>query len=186
MSRQYPKLGEYGLSSDEDGDGEEEEEAEGAWEGWFGAHRSNQESVRSSPSRHNRSQRWKRKEQTVHNKCNSHTSDSVSLADFDKEYADYDDDKHIKRGYGHELASSKRGTLSGGGGAEWLGSIVQWLVMTSKWKVALVGCLLGLSCAFVHQSYVWFLSDGTTGRCGAITGVHVPVLCIYSSLDAVV
>ena len=169
MSRRYPNnRSEYGLSSDDD------EEA--------GVERSREEDGcvdqrylrpgHVSPSRP-KGQRWKPgggqsaammvNSPHQRNKTLQPSSDSLSLAEFEKEYIDDDDYDGMakRRGYGGEMAILKGGTFPGV--SKWLKTVVEWLVMTSKWKVALVGCLLGLSFAVVHQSCWWLLSDPSSG-----------------------
>ena len=139
----YPNLGEYRLSSDE------EESAEDLRE--LSVDRNPHKSARpgGSPSRHHdRGRKWRG--------YSTQNSASMSLDEFDKDYVD---DDQVRRGYGEPVLSAR----VRGGGTDWVKAGVQWLVMTSKWKVALVGCLLGLLFAVLYQSCGWLLFDNSSG-----------------------
>ena len=62
---------------------------------------------------------------------------------------DMDDEDHTRKGgHGNWTRSRKSGN-----------EITKLLLTSSKWKLALVGLLLGLFCAVAHQSYVWIKSE---------------------------
>ena len=159
MSRRYPNRSEYGLSSDDDDEAAGVEWSEG---GGYVNQLYARPGASASPSRQ-KGQRWRGQSSGLYNSRNNlKPSDSLSLAEFDKDYVDDDDDDERivkKSGYG-EWSGSKGGAFEV---IKWLGMVVEWLVKTSKWKVALVGCLLGLSFAVVHQSYWWLLTDHSSG-----------------------
>lgn len=106
------------------------------------------------------------KSQSSRHTCS--TQNSVSLADFDKEYVDMDDDEDDDR-----VRKSSRGDhrRKGGGGrsrsgADWTGQVTKLLLTSSKWKLALVGLALGLLCAITHQSYLWIKSERSSSGNG--------------------
>ena len=100
------------------------------------------------------------------------TQNSVSLADFDKEYVDMDDDdddndRVRKGGHRRKGDGGGRGRL-GGAAVDWTGEMTKLLLTSSKWKLALVGLALGLLCAVSHQSYLWMTSERSP------TGIGLP------------
>ena len=145
MSHLSPKVSEYGLSSDDDGD-----EIRGY--GLFDDRRLNNRPHRRTPSR-NRDKKWRgHASSSGSNKYSK--QNSVSLADFDEEYVDNgdeDDDEldEVKRAYGRHLLPRRERS----GAQVWLKSAVQLLMHSSKWKIALIGLLLGLVCAMVYKTY---------------------------------
>ena len=155
MSHLYPKVSEHGLSSDDD------EDSRGY--GLFDERRLNNRPHRPSPSR-NREKKWNAINSGSSSSGNKYsTQNSVSLADFDKEYIDDEEEEGSdgvrRRSYGGGGLSSRRG-MSGNQAS----SVVEWLVMTSKWKVALIGLLLGLLCAVVYKTSVRLIfSDELSG-----------------------
>ena len=116
------------------------------------------------------------------------TQNSVSLADFDKEFVDIDDDDddndedndRVRRkggrgggvgGGGHRQnfgrgAGGSRSRL--GGAVDWTSEVTKLLLTSSKWKLAMVGLLLGLLCAVAHQSYLWVTSERSSSGNGFI------------------
>ena len=95
------------------------------------------------------------------------TQNSVSLEDFDKEYVDMDDDEDNDRvrkgGHGDHR---RRGGGKSKSGVDWTGEVTKLLLTSSKWKLALVGLLLGLLCAVTHQSYLWIKSERSSSGNG--------------------
>lgn len=91
------------------------------------------------------------------------TQNSVSLADFDKEYVDIDDDDDDDRVRKGSRGDPRRKGRGKGGrsrpGVDWMSEVTKLLLKSSKWKLAAVGLALGLLCAVTHQSYVWIKSE---------------------------
>ena len=96
------------------------------------------------------------------------TQNSVSLADFDKEYIDMDDDDENDRVRKDNQRRKGRGggQLRLGGVANWMGEFTKLLLTSSKWKLALVGLVLGLLFAVAHQSYLWIKSERSSSGNG--------------------
>lgn len=101
------------------------------------------------------------------------TQNSVSLADFDKEYVDIDDDDDDQTRKGGRGDPRRKGGGRSKPGVDWMGEMTKLLLMSSKWKLALVGLLLGLLCAAIHQSYVWIKSERSW------SGNGLSYLCIF-------
>ena len=122
------------------------------------------------------------------------TQNSVSLADFDKEFVDIDDDDddndedndrvRRKGGRGGGVGGHRRNFGRGAGGSrsrlggavDWTSDVTKLLLTSSKWKLAMVGLVLGLMCAVAHQSYLWITSERSSSGNGFI-------YCISLSLD---
>lgn len=172
MSRFYPKMSEYGLSSDDDWIEDQEEEAGLGRLPDKNRHlnQSHNRTVGGPNSSHRRS--YKRRSGHGSKVANAYSyntgnsvASSVSLADFDRDYFDDDDDDDNDVDNDRVRGSGVGGRTGSRKDAQGLvKSVVQWLLTASKWKIALMGLVLGLACAVVHQSYSWLMVDNSTGE----------------------
>jgi hypothetical protein len=122
----------------------------------------------------------------------------VTLADFDKEYVNIDDDDEddndrVRKGGrgagGHHRGGKGRGGRSSrlGGAVDWTGEVTKLLLKSSKWKLALVGLVLGLLCAVTHQSYLWIKSERSSSGNGFIyrISLDLSIYKLYSLISCV-
>ena len=173
MSRFYPKMSEYGLSSDDDLIEEQQEEAGLGRLPNIDRHlnQSHNRMVGGPNSSHRKS--YKRRSGHGSKVANAYSyntgnsvASSVSLADFDRDYFDDDDDEDDNDGDNDRVRGSGVGGRTGSrkDAQGLVKSVVRWLLTASKWKIALMGLVLGLACAVVHQSYSWLMVDNSTGE----------------------